>query len=136
MMGQRIVIDTNVYVSRFLRPDSIPGQAVARVWVEAQPLTSIAAWTDLQIVLSRPKFARYIQSNAIEPFLNHAWAISETVMISTAVRACRDPRDDKFLEIAVHGRADTIITGDGDLLALHLFQGIAILTPAAYLESR
>ena len=48
--------------------------------------------------------------------------------------ASRDPKDDKFLDVAVNGRADVIVTGDGDLLALHPFRGIAILTPAAYVE--
>ena len=56
------------------------------------------------------------------------------VQVSRAIRACRDPRDDKFLEVAVHGRADLIVTGDEDLLALNPFRGIAILAPAAYLE--
>ena len=51
------------------------------------------------------------------------------------VRACRDPRDDKFLEAAVNGRADFVITGDKDLLALQPFAGIAIVTPADYLRS-
>jgi putative PIN family toxin of toxin-antitoxin system len=58
----------------------------------------------------------------------------EFVHIPSPIRACRDPRDDKFLELAVHGRADILITGDADLLALHPFQGIAILTPAAFLN--
>jgi predicted nucleic acid-binding protein len=57
------------------------------------------------------------------------------ISIPPSIRACRDPRDDKFLEVAVHGRADLILTGDSDLLALHPFQGIAILTPAAFLEA-
>jgi predicted nucleic acid-binding protein len=56
------------------------------------------------------------------------------VTILSPVRACRDPRDDKFLEVAVHGRADAIVTGDRDLLDLNPFRGIAILTPAEYLE--
>jgi putative PIN family toxin of toxin-antitoxin system len=55
-----------------------------------------------------------------------------TVDIPFPIRACRDPRDDKFLEVAVHGRADLIVTGDTDLLALHPFRGISILTPAEY----
>jgi putative PIN family toxin of toxin-antitoxin system len=56
------------------------------------------------------------------------------VDIPFPIHACRDPRDDKFLEVAVHGHADLIVTGDADLLALNPFQGIAILTPAEYLE--
>jgi predicted nucleic acid-binding protein len=50
------------------------------------------------------------------------------------IRACRDPKDDKFLEVAVHGRTDAIVTGDEDLLDLNPFRGVAILTPAEYLE--
>jgi putative PIN family toxin of toxin-antitoxin system len=59
-----------------------------------------------------------------------------TVEIPFLIRACRDPRDDKFLEVAVHGRADVIVTGDTELLALHPFRGFAILTPTDYLEQK
>jgi uncharacterized protein len=57
----------------------------------------------------------------------------EIVEVVQQVHACRDPKDDGFLEAAVNGRADVVITGDKDLLALDPFRGIAILTPAAYL---
>jgi putative PIN family toxin of toxin-antitoxin system len=57
-----------------------------------------------------------------------------TVDIPFPIHACRDLRDDKFLEVAVHGRADVIVTGDADLLALDPFRGIAILTPDEYLR--
>jgi uncharacterized protein len=50
------------------------------------------------------------------------------------VRVCRDPNDDKFLEVAVNGRADTLITGDTDLLVLDPFERIPIITPADYLS--
>ncbi len=132
-MRQRIVVDTNVYVSRFLRPDSVPGRAVAKVWTEATPLLSVESWNELRVVLKRPKFQPYIQPHTVGEFLRQLWAISDVIEIPTPIRACRDPRDDKFLEVAIHGRADAIVTGDGDLLALHPFDGIAILTPAAFL---
>jgi uncharacterized protein len=60
--------------------------------------------------------------------------IIEVVPVVQIVTACRDPRDDKFLEAAVNGRAGVIVTGDKDLLVLHPFAGIAVLTPAGYLE--
>jgi uncharacterized protein len=44
------------------------------------------------------------------------------------------PHDDKFLELAVNGRADLIISGDADLLALNPFRDIPILTPAAFMQ--
>jgi predicted nucleic acid-binding protein len=58
---------------------------------------------------------------------------AERVPILQQIQACRDPRDDKFLEVAINGEADMIITGDGDLLALHPFMGMPILTPLDYL---
>ena len=57
---------------------------------------------------------------------------SELVEITEVVDACRDPKDDKFLELAVSGRATHIISEDDDLLALHPFRGIAILTPQGF----
>jgi predicted nucleic acid-binding protein len=51
------------------------------------------------------------------------------------VRDCRDPKDDKLLELALSGRADLILTGDEDLLVLHPWRGVSILTPSAYLQS-
>jgi predicted nucleic acid-binding protein len=50
-----------------------------------------------------------------------------------SIRASRDPKDDKFLNAAVNGRAGVIVTGDRDLLDLNPFRGIAIVTPATYL---
>jgi putative PIN family toxin of toxin-antitoxin system len=94
----------------------------------------LETWTELRIVLKRPKLARYIQSGLLDPFLRNVWSVAEPITIPSPIRACRDPKDDKFLEVAVHGRADLIVTGDRDLLDLHPFRGIAILTPAAYLE--
>jgi len=58
----------------------------------------------------------------------------EAVPILYPIRVCRDPKDDKFLEVAVHGRADALVTGDQDLLDLNPFRGIAILTAAEYLD--
>jgi putative PIN family toxin of toxin-antitoxin system len=133
-MSLRIVIDTNVYVSRALRIASVPAAAVNRAWLEATTLLSIATWTELQLVLNRAKFTPYIRPETLGPYLEKIKASATFVSIPTCIRACRDPRDDKFLDVAVHGRADVIVTGDADLLALHPFRGIAILTPAEYLE--
>ena len=133
-MSLRIVIDTNVYVSRALRSNSVPGMAVNKAWLEATTLLSTATWAEVQAVLKRAKFAAYIRSGTLEPYLEKVQSIATFVPILTPIRACRDPRDDKFLEVAVNGRADAIVTGDQDLLVMHPFRGIAILSPAGYLE--
>ena len=130
---ERIVIDTNVLISRLLLPHSIPGQAVRKAVDAGQLLVSAATITELADVLGRPKLDPYLSIADRQEFIRLLGRISEMVAIVRAVRACRDPRNDQFLEVAVNGRADLIITGDRDLLALHPFMAVAILSPAAYL---
>jgi putative PIN family toxin of toxin-antitoxin system len=135
-MKQRIVLDTNVYVSRLLSEQSVAGRAVARAWRGAITLVSLPTMEELRTVLRRPKFAAYVHPDTIDPYLAQIWSLSVHIFSPRPIRACRDPRDDKFLEVAVGGRADAIVTGDSDLLALHPFHGIAILTPADYLARK
>jgi putative PIN family toxin of toxin-antitoxin system len=129
----RVVIDTNVYISSFLRPNSFPTKAIRKAEQEALLLVSDSVLGEFTEVFSRPKFDKYVSRFRREAALRHIRSISTVVAIPYPIRACRDPRDDKFLEVAVHGRADVIVTGDTDLLALHPFREIAILTPTEYL---
>jgi predicted nucleic acid-binding protein len=55
---------------------------------------------------------------------------------ANSMKACRGLRDDKFLEVALNGRADVIITGDADLLGMHPWSGIAIMSSSDYLRDR
>jgi uncharacterized protein len=87
---------------------------------------------ELKEVLFRSKFDRYVSREERALFLAQIGVAAEFVSIIQLVRECRDPKDDKFLEVALNGRADVIITGDADLLALHPWRGIAVLSPAEY----
>ncbi len=130
----RCVCDTNVLVSLLLRRQSTPALAVARALTgSGKLLASPATLGELDEVLMRPKFDRYVSRAVRAQFLIDLMPVIELVRPEARIRACRDPRDDKFLELAAHGRADTIITGDADLLALHPFHGVAILSPQAFL---
>lgn len=51
------------------------------------------------------------------------------------IRACRDSSDDKFLEAAVAGQAEYVVSGNKDLTDMHRFRGIEIVTPRQLLES-
>ena len=82
------------------------------------------------------KFDNYMNFDDRQNFLHDLHSIALFVDTPAPIRACRDPRDDKFLEVAIHGQADLILTGDADLLALDPFRGIAILTSAGYLERK
>jgi putative PIN family toxin of toxin-antitoxin system len=130
---ERIVVDTNVLIGRLLLPESIPGRAVRRAVDGGQLLVSAATMEELADVVGRAKFDPYLSVADRQEFILLLGRIVEMVPIVRVVRACRDPRDDKFLEVAVNGRADLMITGDRDLLELDPFMGIAILSPAAYL---
>jgi putative PIN family toxin of toxin-antitoxin system len=130
---KRLVIETNALISRLLLPGPIPGQAVRKAVAEDQLLASDDTIMEAADVLARPKFDPYMTVEERRGFLRLLDRIAERIPITHVVRTCRDPRDDKFLELAVNGAAQLIITGDGDLLALHPFRGIDILTPARYL---
>ena len=52
--------------------------------------------------------------------------------ITHRVSACRDPKDDKFLHVALNGNAEAIVAGDRDLLVLDPFHGVRILSPTAF----
>jgi len=132
----RVVIDTNVYVSSFLRPNSLPTKAIRKAEQEAILLVSDSVLDEFAVVFDLSKFDKYVKRAKRKKALRHIHSVSTTVAIPFPIRACRDPKDDKFLEVAVHGRADVIVTGDTGLLALHPFRGIAILTPTEYLEQK
>ncbi len=130
----RYVFDTNVIISALLFNNSIPGQAFSRVLDDGIILVSQSLAEELGDVLAREKFNRYITLEARERFLDGLIRQSELVEITDTVRACRDAKNDRILELAVNGDAAFIVTGDDDLLVLNLFRGIHIVTPSQLLE--
>lgn len=84
-------------------------------------------------MLGRAKFDHYLSREDRDRFLEALIRESELVDILETVKACRDPDDDRILELAVNGYADFVITGDADLLAMDPFRGTRIVTPADFL---
>jgi putative PIN family toxin of toxin-antitoxin system len=132
-MKPRIFIDTDVYVSFFLLPSSVAGRAVAKAWKQATTLASSSTAMELRAALGRASFAPYLRPETVGPFIERVQSVATRIQVRSTVSAWRDPRDDKFIEVAVHGQADAIVTCDRALLAMKHFGGIAILTPAEYL---
>ena len=127
----RVVVDTNVFVSAALKDKSAPALAVHLVARGGGLLKSAATERQLFEVLDRPRLAPLIAAAARE-WLARLLAAAELVTITERIVACRDPTDDKFLELAVNGGADFIMSGDADLLVLNPFRGIPIITPDRY----
>ena len=130
----RCVVDTNVIVSASMILFSVPSQAVRKVLIEDALLFSEGTLDELKDVLFRSKFDRYVSREERALFLAQLRAAAEFVSIIQLVRECRDPKDDKFLEVALNGRAEVILTGDIDLLAMNPWRGIRILSPSAFLQ--
>jgi uncharacterized protein len=133
-MTNRFVFDTNTILSAVLLAKSKPRQAFDKAKGEGRLLVSNEVIEELNDVLRRKEFEKYVTEGLRVEFLTALLRDSELVEITEKVRECRDPGDDKFLSIAVSGNANYIISGDKDLLALHPFRKIQILTATQYLK--
>ena len=129
----RLVFDTNVIVSADLFDGSVPARALWLALDLGALLMSEALIEELRTVLSKPRFDRYATRAEREEFLRDLAHETETIEITETVQACRDPNDDKILELAVIGHANYIVTGDDDLLVMDPFRGISIIRPAEFL---
>ena len=130
----RIILDTGVLVSAVLLPRSIPRQAVDLSFAQGIVLASADTIDELDEVLRRPKFNRYLREEERLLFLAAFIRDAEVVNVTENLAECRDPKDNKFLELAVTGKASCIVSGDSDLLVLNPFRGVAILTPQEFIS--
>ena len=131
----RLVIDTNVLLSAALFSPSVPIALVKWAVVNGTILISAETMAELSMVFLRSKFDRYATKDARMEFFGGFSKQAHQVKIQTRTNACRDPKDNIYLDVAINGQATHLITGDNDLLVLNPFQGIKILKPAAFLDS-
>ena len=134
MVLKRYVFDTNVLVSAILLPDSTAFTAYVKALETGVLLASPETLAEYQEVILRRKFDRYASRKRRQVFINELIQGVEQIGIIEEIKACRDPKDNQFLEVAVNGIADALITGDQDLLDLHPFRDITILTPTQFLS--
>lgn len=134
MTERRWVLDTNTLISRLLVPGGTAARAVDHALALGVPLVSAETLAELAEVLSRPRFDRWVTLAERQRFMQLLGGVARKVPITHRVQACRDPKDDKFLHVALNGGAEAIVTGDRDLLVLNPFHGVRILAPAAFCE--
>ncbi|HHU25042.1 MAG TPA: putative toxin-antitoxin system toxin component, PIN family [Bacteroidales bacterium] len=132
----RFVADTNTLVSAILKPLSIPAQALEVAREQGCICFSEKTLAEATEVLSRNKFDKYLPENKRMKQLQQIAKQADFISVEPlSVLACRDPKDNKFLELAVAACASCIITGDKDLLVLHPFRNIPILSPSDFLNT-
>lgn len=136
----RLVLDTNTLISRMLVPGGTAARAVDKAVTAGVLLASEETLTELADVLARPKFDRYVSLEDRRQFLTLLGGIVRVIPIQHRIQACRDPKDDRLLHVALNGEAQFLITGDQDLLVLassfRHSHGVHILSPADYLALR
>ena len=124
---KRIVFDTSSLIPACLNPDREPAQIFRRALLEHDVFTSAEAFNELASVLSRDKFNAW---RPIEHRMMWVRLFREAIIFvdtDTVVTECRDPKDNKFLELSLSAKADVLVASDIHLLELHPFRGVHIL---------
>jgi uncharacterized protein len=134
----RAVLDANVYVSAYIRPEGPPGQIVERFLRNAafEIILSAEIVEEVLQALAYPKIRKAVRGKVdsdlwFEDILVLAQLI--TGGLKTA-GVSEDPDDDKYIAAAIEGRAAFVVTGDPDLLDIREHEGVRILNPRAFLD--
>ncbi len=130
----RVVIDTNVIISALLKEKSIPRQAIEFTFRHHIFLASSETFIEVRQKLILPKFDIYISSFDRQDFLERLFSLATFVDTTSNITDCRDRKDNRFLKLAVDGKADYIVSGDKDLLVLNPYRGISIINSKDFLS--
>jgi putative PIN family toxin of toxin-antitoxin system len=134
----RAVLDTNVVVSAFIRPAGPPGQILERLLQGEFVLVTCEAMVDeLRRTLLRPSVRKYLRVSQRELAgrVVQLEALADVVEGNFELElAVRDPDDRIFLAAAVEGRADYLVSGDSDLLAVAQYDNVHVVTPRIFLD--
>ena len=128
------VVDTSTLVSAALLPRSVPRQAVDKALDTGVLLLSVDTLAEADEVLRRPKLDAYVSEEDRLAFLVALLHEAHFVRPTETLSACKDPKDNMFLELAVAGKAKCIISSDSHLLELDPFRNIRIVLPANFLK--
>ena len=131
----RLVVDTNVFVSAALKEKSWLGRVIEWVDKYGGLIKSHGTEDEVFEVTQKPRIAED-SGPLFVPKLRCIFAKAELTPITKRIQACRDPKDDKFLELAVNGHAEFIVSNDKDLLVLRMFRDIPIISPTEFGQIR
>lgn len=134
----RAVVDTNILIRALIKPQGTVGPVLVRLrdgdytLLYAEPLLDELL---AKLALPRIRDKYHLSNEDVETVLALILLRGELAVPQRRITACRDPKDNVVLEVAVAGEADYIVTGDNDLLILHPFEGIPIVGPAEFLKA-
>lgn len=133
MRLKRLVFDSNVLVSAHILENSVSKKVVDIGFLRFFILYSVDTLQEFETVLLRSKFDKYLSIDSRKEAITFFSKIAIPTIVKSSFQLCRDPKDDKYLQLAFDGNADFLITGDQDLLVLNPFHGTRILSPSEFL---
>ena len=128
------VFDANAIVSAALIQGSVSRKAFDKAHRKGGILLSRSVISEVEDVLAREKLRKYLTEEDRLLFMVALVREAKLVAVAETIKECRDPKDNKYLDLAVSGGATCIVSGDKDLLDLSPFRGISIVTPRRFLE--
>ena len=132
---QRFVFDTNVLVSAVLVPSGMARKAFSKANHLGVFLVSDGTFAELEEVIYREKFDRYLTRSDRDRFLRDFLWKAVPISVTKSYGACSDPDDDKFLDLAVSGNADVLVTGNLSDFPEGSFRGVTIASPASFMDT-
>lgn len=133
-MAERIVLDCNLLVSALMSAGSPPGRTFDLAREKFEIALSEPCLAELFEILHRKKFERYFSREEADLFLEVFREAATFFEPTERIAECRDPKDDKYLELAMAANARFLVSGDQDLLSMNPFRGMPILSPRAIVE--
>lgn len=134
----RAVVDTNIFIRALIRPQGTVGPVIPRLAKGDYTLVySVPTRNELIAKLALPRIrVKYrLTDTEVEALLDLIALRGELVTPGRKVKVCRDPKDDMFIEAALAGAADCVVTGDDDLLSLKKFETVRFITPRLFLAA-
>ena len=133
---RRIVFDTNALISAAILQNSISNHALTLAAAQFEIVVSEATWGEVESRIERPKLFRYFGNLEAqrEEVVKTIGRVVKHVVVQTVITDCRDPDDNKFLALALDSAAEFIVTGDRDLLELHPWRDVQVLTAGDFVR--
>ena len=131
--ARRIVLDTGVLVSAAILPQSVPALAFEKALQRFEVCACPETLAELETVLLRDKFERYVSLAGRQAFIAGFRAQSVLMAVTQVVTDCPDPKDNIFLALAETAQAELLVSSDPHLTDMHPWRGIPIMPPAAFL---
>ena len=135
-MTRLFILDTVVLIHAMLSRTSGAFTALKKADSLGIIIVSDSTLAELEEKIIHPKFDKYQSLAKRKEFFKMFSLIALNIDITTEIKACRDPKDDKFLSLAITASADCIVTRDNDLLILNPFENIPIVTTGEFLQMK